>query len=69
MVRALVPGTFDPIHKGHIDIIQRATHLFDDVVVAVYDRPLKSLLFTPEMRIKLVEQAFPDEPQISVRDL
>ena len=66
MVRAVVPGTFDPIHYGHIDIIQRATNLFDDVIVAVYDRPLKSLLFSPQKRIELVEQAFPDEPKISV---
>ena len=56
MVRAVVPGTFDPIHKGHIDIILRATNLFDEVIVSVYDRPLKSLLFSPEQRIDLVQQ-------------
>ena len=66
MIRAVVPGTFDPIHKGHKDIILRATHLFDEVIVAVYDRPLKSLLFSPEERIKLVEQTFPDNNQITV---
>ena len=66
MVRAVVPGTFDPIHKGHIDIIHRATNLFDEVIVSVYDRPLKSLLFSPEQRIDLVQQAFPNEPRISV---
>lgn len=66
MVRAVVPGTFDPIHKGHIDIIHRATNLFDEVIVSVYDRPLKSLLFSPEQRINLVQQAFPNEPRISV---
>jgi pantetheine-phosphate adenylyltransferase len=66
MVRAVVPGTFDPIHRGHIDIILRATHLFDDVIVAVYDRPLKSLLFSPQERIELVQQAFPDNLHISV---
>jgi pantetheine-phosphate adenylyltransferase len=66
MVRAVVPGTFDPIHRGHKDIILRATQLFDEIIVAVYDRPLKSLLFSPEERIDLVKQTFPDNPQIEV---
>ena len=66
MVRAVVPGTFDPIHRGHKDIILRATQLFDELIVAVYDRPLKSLLFSPEERIELVKQTFPDNPQITV---
>jgi pantetheine-phosphate adenylyltransferase len=66
MVRAVVPGTFDPIHRGHKDIILRAAQLFDEVIVSVYDRPLKSLLFSPEERIKLVEQTFPDNDQITV---
>lgn len=58
MVRALFPGTFDPIHYGHVDIAVRASRLFDEVVVAVYDRPLKSLLFSPEERLSLVRQSF-----------
>lgn len=66
MVRAVVPGTFDPIHYGHIDIVRRAVQLFDEVVVAVYDRPLKSLLFSPERRIELVQQTFSDDPRIMV---
>jgi len=66
MVRAVFPGTFDPIHLGHIDIALRATLLFDEVVVAVYDRPLKSLLFPPETRIKLAQEAFNDHPKIQV---
>ena len=66
MVRAMFPGTFDPIHFGHIDIATRAARLFDEVVVAVYDRPLKSLMFLPEERIALVTQALKDEPRIRV---
>ncbi len=58
MVRAVFPGTFDPIHHGHIDIASRAAQVFDEVVVAVYDRPLKSLLFSPQERLALVEQSF-----------
>ena len=66
MVSALFPGTFDPIHYGHIDIATRATRLFDEVVMAVYDKPLKSLMFSPEERIALVTEAFKDNPKIKV---
>ncbi len=66
MVRAMFPGTFDPIHYGHIDIAVRAAHLFDEVVVAVYDRPLKTLMFTPEERISLVVKTFQDDKKIKV---
>lgn len=66
MVKALFPGTFDPIHYGHIDIARRASQIFDEVVVAVYDKPLKNLLLSPGERIKLVTQAFDDDTNISV---
>lgn len=66
MIRALFPATFDPIHNGHIDIAHRASKLFDEIVVAVYDRPLKSLLFSPEERITLVEETFNGHPKIRV---
>lgn len=66
MVTAVFPGTFDPIHLGHIDISNRASGLFEQVVVAVYDRPLKSLLFPPEVRIELARIAFEDNPKIKV---
>jgi pantetheine-phosphate adenylyltransferase len=66
MVRALFPATFDPIHFGHIDIARRAARLFDELVVAVYDKPLKSLLFSPQDRIDLVRQTFVQDPKIKV---
>lgn len=66
MVRAVFPGTFDPIHYGHIDIAHRAARLFDEVIIAVYDKPLKSLVFTPEVRIDLVQQSFMGEAKIKV---
>jgi pantetheine-phosphate adenylyltransferase len=66
MVRAVFPGTFDPIHYGHIDIAHRAARLFDEVIIAVYDKPLKSLVFTPEVRIDLVQQSFMGETKIKV---
>ena len=66
MVRAIFPGTFDPIHYGHIDIATRAARLFDELVIAVYDLPLKSLMFLPEERIALVKETFMDHPKIIV---
>jgi pantetheine-phosphate adenylyltransferase len=66
MVRAIFPGTFDPVHYGHIDIANRASRLFDQLVIAVYDRPLKSLVFPPEERIALVRETFKDHPKITV---
>ena len=66
MVRALFPGTFDPIHYGHIDIAERAARLFDEVVMAVYDKPLKSLTFSPEERMALVSEAFKTNPKVKV---
>ena len=66
MVKAVFPGTFDPIHYGHIDIARRAARLFDELIVAVYDRPLKNLLFSPEQRIALVRETFAEDSKIRI---
>ena len=66
MVKAVFPATFDPIHYGHIDIANRASRLFDEVIVAVYDKPLKSLLFAPDKRIDLVRQAFDGNGKMTI---
>ena len=65
MIRAVFPGTFDPIHFGHIDIAERASRMFDEVIVAVYDQPLKKLLFPPDTRIFLAKQVL-TTPNIKV---
>lgn len=66
MVRAVYPGSFDPIHNGHIDIAIRAARLFDEVVVGVYDMPKKKLLFDVESRLAMARKAFEDSPNIQV---
>ena len=50
MRKALIPGSFDPITRGHIDVIERTAALFDEVVVAVFDNSEKRTLFTAEQR-------------------
>ena len=66
MRRALYPASFDPVHYGHIDIAQRASRLFDELIVAVYDRPNKRLLFNAEERFALVEKSLKHIPNIRV---
>lgn len=65
-VSALYPGSFDPIHNGHIDIALRAAGIFDKVIVGVYDMPKKKLLFDVEERLSLVRQAFSQYENIEV---
>lgn len=57
MVTALYPGTFDPVTNGHVDIVRRASQVFDQLVVAVYDLPLKNLTFNTEERVELFRDA------------
>jgi pantetheine-phosphate adenylyltransferase len=57
MIRALYPGTFDPIHNGHIDIATRAAGLFDELVIGVYDASPKALLFDTAHRLSMAKEA------------
>ena len=66
MRKAIYPGTFDPVHNGHLDIATRAAALFDHLTIAIYDRPLKSLLFDTEERRAMLEKALAYNPKISV---
>lgn len=66
MIRALYPGTFDPMHNGHIDIAQRAASIFDELVIGVYDAPPKKLLFNTKERVALVRQALAHLPNCSI---
>jgi pantetheine-phosphate adenylyltransferase len=55
-VRAIFPGSFDPITNGHLDVIERAMKLFDELIIAVGKSPIKNQLFTPEERVEMIEE-------------
>ena len=56
MRRAIYPGTFDPITNGHVDIITRASTMFDEIIVAVADNPKKNPMFSVEQRIEMAQK-------------
>lgn len=64
--RAIYPGSFDPITNGHLDVIQRAAKLFDEVIVAVAFNEQKSSLFSVEERVALIQRAAADVPNIRI---
>ena len=63
---ALFPGSFDPITLGHVDIIERAVPLFDEIKIAVGTNSAKNYLFSLEQRVQWIEQTFAHESKISV---
>jgi pantetheine-phosphate adenylyltransferase len=67
LTSAVYPGTFDPIHFGHIDIAKRAAMLFDNVIVGVYDRPNKNVLFSAAERVVMVRESLKDVSNITVQ--
>jgi pantetheine-phosphate adenylyltransferase len=66
MRRALYPGTFDPIHNGHVDIAARAASLFDELIIGVYDSPPKTLTFDTPQRLSLAREALAHLPNVRV---
>lgn len=57
MTVAVYPGTFDPITNGHLDLIERSLRMFDKLIVAIFDNPMKGPLFSVEERRRLIEEA------------
>ena len=55
---AIYPGSFDPLTNGHIDIIERALDIFDEVIIAVLHNPNKKVLFTMDERVKMIKESF-----------
>ncbi len=68
MVVAVYPGTFDPVTVGHVDVVHRASALFDKVVVGVYGTPSKNLLFDAEERVNLFRAAVRHIPNVEVTE-
>ena len=66
MIIALVPGSFDPPTKGHLDVVERCTGLFDRVVVGVVHNPSKKSMFSAEERIAMLEECCADWENVSV---
>lgn len=66
MTIAVYPGSFDPVTNGHLDIAKRAARLFDTVIMAVFDRPNKNLLFSAAERLDMLRTATRDIPNIQV---
>ncbi len=66
MKTAIYPGSFDPVHNGHIDVIERASKLCDRIIVAVAVNSAKSGLFSMEERVELIRLAVPDVKGLEV---
>ena len=67
-VRAIFPGSFDPITNGHLDVIHRGMKLFDELIIAVGRSPIKNQLFTPEERVEMIAELLDEKkmPGVSV---
>lgn len=66
MKAAIYPGSFDPVTYGHLDVIRRAAEMFDELTVSVLNNKEKSPLFSVEERVKILEEATKDIPNVKV---
>jgi pantetheine-phosphate adenylyltransferase len=66
--RCVCPGSYDPLTLGHVDVVDRALTLFDEVVVAVLHNPGKQGTFSVERRLELIRASLPDRPRLRVAE-
>ncbi|MDE5909368.1 MAG: pantetheine-phosphate adenylyltransferase [Lachnospiraceae bacterium] len=66
MKTAIYPGSFDPVTYGHLDVIRRAAQIFDELTVSVLNNKLKTPLFSVEERVKILQEAVRDIPNVKV---
>ena len=66
MTIAVYPGTFDPVTEGHLDIIRRASKVFQELVIGIHDKPQKRLLFSIEERVEMVQETVRDLQNVRV---
>jgi pantetheine-phosphate adenylyltransferase len=64
--KAIYPGTFDPITNGHLDLVMRATQIFDEVIIAISNNPRKNPLFAIEERVRMVEESVSHIENVSI---
>ena len=67
MKTAIYPGSFDPVTLGHIDVIKRASKLFDNLIIGVLNNRAKTPLFSVEERVKMLEEVTKDIPNVEVQ--
>ncbi len=66
-MKAVYPGSFDPITNGHVDIIHRGLKIFDQIIVAVLENPKKQPLFTTKERVEMIKTVFSQQKNVEVR--
>ena len=66
MKKAVYPGSFDPVTYGHLDVIKRASEMFDELIVSVLNNKGKTPLFSVEERVKILQEAVKDIPNVKV---